>query len=270
LRSDNIDDYLRSIGLTRPPALLNQYDVSGALGGPIVRDRLWFFGSVRDFGSATFVEGLFANGNAGNPNTWAYAQDTSIEGRSANRRDIFQIKLTAQVTARNRVSFSHEYQHRCSGSAVTTSGGGCRGRGEDWIGLGTTTASPESWPGYHDFPYNVTQATWTSPISSRVLLEAGFSRFQYLWAASDSTARRADGLIPVTESQAIDVIAPTSPIAACSIRSASAGRQRREPEQLARVDVVRHGAHNMKVGYQGSYQRSLQARTPTPRCCATR
>ena len=43
--SDNIDDYLRSIGLTRPPALLNQYDVSGSLGGPIMRDRLWFFGS---------------------------------------------------------------------------------------------------------------------------------------------------------------------------------------------------------------------------------
>src|SRR5262245_31852219 len=49
LRSDNIDDYLRSVGLTRPPALLNQYDVSGSLGGPIVRDRLWFFGMERDF-----------------------------------------------------------------------------------------------------------------------------------------------------------------------------------------------------------------------------
>ena len=65
LRSDNIDDYLSSIGLTRPAALLNQYDVSGALGGPIVRDRLWFFGSARDFGSTTYTEGVFANLYAG-------------------------------------------------------------------------------------------------------------------------------------------------------------------------------------------------------------
>ena len=99
LRSDNIDDELRSIGLTRPPALLNQYDVSGSLGGPIVRDRLWFFGMARDFGSATFTEGLFANRNAGDASRWDYLQDTSVEGRSANRRDIFSVKFTAQVSA---------------------------------------------------------------------------------------------------------------------------------------------------------------------------
>ncbi len=262
LRSDNIDDYLRSIGLTRPPALLNQYDVSGALGGPIVRDRLWFFGSVRDFGSATFVEGLFANRNAGNPNTWAYVQDTSIEGRSANRRDIFQIKLTAQVTARNRVSFSHEYQHRCSGSAVTTSGGGCRGRGEDWIGLGTTTASPESWPGYHDFPYNVTQATWTSPISNRVLLEAGFSRFQYLWAGFGQAPPDAlTDLIPVTESQAIDGHRANFTYRGMfdPLGFGWADNDANPNNWRAAMSYVT-GAHNMKFGYQGSYQRSLQAR----------
>jgi len=93
LRSDNIDDYLSSIGLTRPPALLNQYDVSGSLGGPIVRDRLWFFGSARDFGSTTYTEGVFANLYAGDAAHWDYKQDASVEGRGTNRRDIFSIKL---------------------------------------------------------------------------------------------------------------------------------------------------------------------------------
>ncbi|HVQ13850.1 MAG TPA: TonB-dependent receptor, partial [Vicinamibacterales bacterium] len=137
LRSDNIDEYLASIGLTRPPALLNQYDVSGARGGPIVRDRLWFFGSVRDFGSTTFTEGVFANLYAGDATHWDYRQDPSVEGRGTNRRDIFSIKVTGQLTPRNRVTFSHEYQHRCSGGTITTAGSGCRGRGDDWIGLGT-------------------------------------------------------------------------------------------------------------------------------------
>ena len=42
--------------------------------------------------------------------------------------------------------------------------------------------SPESFPGYHDFPYNTTQATYSAPISNRVLLEAGYSRFVYDYA----------------------------------------------------------------------------------------
>ena len=262
LRSDNIDDYLRSVGLTRPPALLNQYHVSGSLGGPILRDRLWFFGSVRDFGSATFVEGLFANRYAGDATRWDYAQDTSVEGRSANRRDIFQFKLTGQVSARNRVSFSHEYQHRCSGSAISSGGSGCRVPESDWIGLGSLTASPETWPGYHDFPYHVTQATWTSPISNKVLLEAGFSRFQYLWAGFGQAPPDAlTGLIPVTESQAID-----------NHRAAFTYRGMYDPLGFGWADNDANpnnwrasmayvtGAHNLKVGYQGSYQRSLQAR----------
>jgi len=262
LRSDNIDDDLRSIGLTRPPALLNQYDVSGSLGGPILRDRLWFFATGRDFGSATFTEGLFANRNAGDASRWDYVQDPSIEGRSANRRDIFSVKFTGQVSARNRISFSHEYQHRCSGSAFTSDGGGCRARGSDWIGLGTLTASPETWPGYHDFPYHVTQATWTSPLSNRILLEAGFSRFQYLWAGFGQAPPDAlTDLIPVTESQAID-----------NHRANYTYRGMYDPLGFGWADNDANpnnwrasmsyvtGSHNLRVGYQGSYQRSLQAR----------
>jgi hypothetical protein len=262
LRSDNIDDYLRSIGLTRPAALLNQYDVSGAIGGPILRDRLWFFGSARDFGSTTFTEGVFANRYAGDATRWDYAADNSIEGRGTNRRDIFQFRLTAQASQRNRFTFSHEYQHRCSGGAISSAGAGCRGRGEDWIGLGTLTASPESWPGYHDFPYHVTQATWTSPISSKVLLEAGFSRFQYLWAGFGIAPPDAlTDLIPVTESQAID-----GHRANFTYRGAfdplgfGWANNDANPNNWRGSVAYVTGAHNLKVGYQGSYQRSLQAR----------
>src|SRR5204862_324090 len=55
-------------------------------------------------------------------------------------------------------------------------------------------------------PYNVTQATWTSPVTSKFLLEAGYSRFQYNHNGGPGQLP-PDGifnLIPVTESQAID------------------------------------------------------------------
>jgi hypothetical protein len=262
LRSDNIDDYLASIGLTRPPALLNQYDVSGSLGGPIVRDRMWFFGSVRDFGSTTFTEGVFANLYAGDATHWDYKQDPSVEGRGTNRRDIFSIKLTAQVSARNRVTFSHEYQHRCSGGTITSAGGGCRGRGDNWIGLGTLTASPETWVGYHDFPYHVTQATWSSPLSNKVLLEAGFSRFQYLWAGFGiAPPDSLTSMIPVTESQAIDDHRANFTYRGTfdPLGFGWANNDANPNNWRGSLSYVT-GAHNLKFGYQGSYQRSLQAR----------
>src|SRR5262249_6115670 len=57
----NIDDALRAIGLTNPPAIISSYAVSGPLGAPIKRDRLWFFGSYRKFMTAQGVEGIGAN-----------------------------------------------------------------------------------------------------------------------------------------------------------------------------------------------------------------
>jgi hypothetical protein len=206
--SNNIDDYLRSIGITRPPELINLWDVSGSVGGPIKRDRLWFFATARQYANFTVVEGAFANLYAGDASRWDYARNNSIESHAANSRDIFSFRLTGQASARNRIAFSHEYQHRCSGSLLESSGDGCRTSESDWVGLGNfgggTPASPESWPGYHDFPYYVTQLTWNSPVSNKFLLEAGFSRFHYLWAGFGQAPPDRVNLIPVTEQAARD------------------------------------------------------------------
>ena len=262
LSSNNVDEYLNSIGITQPPTVINLYDVSGSLGGPILRDKLWFFGTARDFGSATVVEGAFANANAGNASRWDYVLDQSVQTRSSNRRDIFSGRLTAQVSARNRISFSHEYQRRCSGSTISQDAdGACRTRESDWVGVGSITASPESWPGYHNAPYNVTQITWSSPVSNRLLLEAGFSRFQYIWYGFGEAPPDHLDLIPVTETSALD-----------GHRANFTYRGIFDPFEIAYADNDANpnnwrtslsyvtGAHNVKFGYQGSYQRSLLGR----------
>jgi hypothetical protein len=147
-RSNNVDDALRSIGILEPSALINAFDVNGSLGGPILRDRLWFFGSARTFGQATAVSGAYANLYAGDPTHWDYARDEGVVTRHASRYDIFSIRLTNQLTPRNRVSFSQENQYRCQGSTLTDSGKGCRTRSGDWIAVGNATNAPEAFPGY--------------------------------------------------------------------------------------------------------------------------
>ena len=119
-RGENIDDELRSIGITRGPALITAWDVNGSFGGPIRRDRLWFYGSVRSFESAQAVEGVFANAYAGDATKWGYLRDDSVEARNSTGRDTYLLRLAAQVTPRNRVTFSQENQYLCEGSSVST------------------------------------------------------------------------------------------------------------------------------------------------------
>ena len=97
-QGNNLDDELRSFGITEVPGLIKNWDTNFAMGGPIKRDRLWFFGNVRSFGSHTDVPGLYGNANAGNPNAFTYAEDRSIKARNANDKKIAAIRLTGQLT----------------------------------------------------------------------------------------------------------------------------------------------------------------------------
>jgi hypothetical protein len=49
-QGNNLDDTLRSYGITEVPGLIKNWDTNFALGGPIKRDKLWFFNNVRSYG----------------------------------------------------------------------------------------------------------------------------------------------------------------------------------------------------------------------------
>ena len=144
--SNNLDDRLRGFGFRQPPTLRSNWDGSFSLGGPIKRDRLWFFGNLRQWANSSVQNGVTANQFAGDPTHWDYAPDESIEPRNADSRKIYSIRLTGQVTPRNRVTFYQEYQRRCSGSSLTVGGEGCRSAEAGWVGqgrvFGANTGSP--------------------------------------------------------------------------------------------------------------------------------
>src|SRR5262249_25469223 len=43
LQSNNIDDAIRSLGVTTAQSVKSVYDWGAGLGGPIMKDRLWFY-----------------------------------------------------------------------------------------------------------------------------------------------------------------------------------------------------------------------------------
>ena len=113
----NYTDELRTRGLTTPGAFENLWDYNFGIGGPILKDRLWYFGQLRTEGYKNTVPGMFANANAGNPNSWTYVPDRSRPAYQAASFNIFALRLTAQLNAKNKVSVSWDEQKPCEGAA---------------------------------------------------------------------------------------------------------------------------------------------------------
>ncbi len=265
--SNNVDDELKAVGISQPPTLRKNWDWSGSVGGPIKKDRLWFFGSIRQWGNQAVQDGVQANKYAGDPAHWDFAADPTLEPRNADGRDIWNIRLTGQVTQKNRVQFYAEHQQRCSGSSLKADSDACRTPGEGWVGqgrvFGANTGAPESWPGYHDFPYNVAQATWSAPLSSRLLLEAGFSRFHYGFARFGMAP--PDGLvslIPVTEQSSVNGRTNLTYRGIYDPLDFAYNDNDATPYNWRASTSYVTGAHNLKVGYQGSYFISHAGRVP--------
>jgi hypothetical protein len=263
-RGNNLNDELRAVNLSETPGIINSYDASASYGGPIKRDRLWFFGSYRSLETAAAVPGVVYNANAYDASRWDWVADPSVTARTLQGRATYIGRLTAQVSAKHRVTYNQEYQRRCEGSTLKIeTDNGCNRRGADWVGLGagSTAPSPEANPSYFgNLPYHVNQAIWTAPITNRLLLEAGFTRFMF---RGGTTGRPApDGimnLIPVTEqSTAINPATglPYAPRANFVYRSvATANPNYANPNNWRASASYVTGSHEMKVGYQGAYIR---------------
>ena len=46
-------------GLVRPSSLQKLWDINGSFGGPIVRDRLWYYVTSRYQGNRRYVTNMF-------------------------------------------------------------------------------------------------------------------------------------------------------------------------------------------------------------------
>src|SRR5688572_21893416 len=271
-RSNNLNDELRAVGIDEVPGIIAAYDASLSYGGPIKRDRLWFYGSARKLNTQTAVEGIVANANAGNLARWDWVRDDSLPARQTQGRSMFIGRATAQLTDKHRINFSHEYQHRCEGAPLRReSDNGCHTRGADWIASAGATTSPEAATAYIDFPYTLTQAMWTAPVTNKILLEAGYSRLWYEHAGGPGQLP-PDGVfnISVTEQStnpnpALGYVSPV-PRANYTYRAlAQYSDNWSAPNHWRASASYVTGSHSMKVGYQGSLliNRTMRVRNPT-------
>ena len=260
-QGSNIDDTLRSYGFTDQAALIRNWDTNFAFSGPILRDRIWFYSNVRTVGTYQDSPNLYGNANVSNPNNWTYVADPNVKVRNATSKKIGATRLTWQASQRNKFGFYIDYTKNCSGSSVSQDGGQCRAPGDGWtasgpgIGPGVPTTSPESGTIW-DARAKIMQANYTSPISSRVFVEAGISSFWTEWG-DIRPAGAATNQIAVTE-QSTTAGTPTSNFIYHGWPTTS-GTIQQNMQFRGTLSYVT-GSNTMKFGYQGAY---MVAKTPT-------
>jgi hypothetical protein len=251
-QGNNVDDELKSYGIPEPTKIIRNWDTSFALGGPIMRDRIWFYGIARTIGEYTDIAGRFGNLNAGNPTRWDYIVDQGITTRSANSRRSYTGRVTAQLSERNKVSAFYEHQPSCSASTYTKDGDGCRVRGDDWIAVyGFGTWSPESSMAAQGADH-IMQFSYTAPMTNKLLLEAAFSQFFSNWSpTAPGGALDYEPFIPVQERS----LAGGVPVPNMVYHGYAGLNNNHQTHNIWRGSASYvTGTHSMKVGYQAAYE----------------
>jgi hypothetical protein len=231
-QSDNFTEEMRA-AITVAGELRKVWDINGAYGGPIFRDRLWFYATGRYHGNRRFVTGMFLNKNAGNPNAWTYEPDVNQRATDGGTWVNGSARLTLQASSRDRVNVFWDEQWTCSSGCVLGSVTG-----------GTATTSPEAHQPTMSYPSKVQQATWTSTVTSRLLLEAGYGNYLARWGGPERPDNNRD-LIRVQEE--------SGPIPDIFYRGQNWSRHWNGQHNWRASASYITGTHNMKVGYQGQY-----------------
>ena len=97
LQGSNFDDGLVAAGLREPGKLKKLWETNGAIGGPIKKDKFWFFLTGRYQGTERYVAGMYANKNAGNPNSFTYDPDFSRQAISDGVWNGTTLRTTWQI-----------------------------------------------------------------------------------------------------------------------------------------------------------------------------
>ena len=157
LQSDNLNDSLIARGLTSAATVKRVYDFNPSFGGPVLKDRLWFWGSYRKWATQQTLAGIYYNLT---PTGTAYTPDLSRPADSQEFNQNGSLRLTWQAGAKNKISGQYQsaYQRR------------------PYYGysLGQLTSAPEAVYFSKSIPMWQSQMSWNSPVSNRLLLEAGW------------------------------------------------------------------------------------------------
>jgi hypothetical protein len=239
-QSSNIDDSLRAAprSINTPNAIKHIHMFTASLGGPIVRDKMWFLVAARHQSSDELITDVPVTIVAPDGEFINSYLDTYVRGPS--------LRLTWQAAPKHKIaSFIQRWWKR---------------KGKDFSAGQDPRASQFRDPKHAH--HGVGNVKWTSPMSSRLLLEAGYSYTAFDWLGAPMPGVEQPRGTPLwyvktrktdTQRQVDDECAFTAQ------NSAVPGCTTWGSNQIQRQDNTRHvfqgvlsyvtGSHSFKFGY---------------------
>ena len=185
---------------------------------------------------------MWVNRNAGNPNAWTVDFDKSQQAFSETLDRIVTGRVTWQATPRNKLNFSWQeqiYQRNFKGGGAATT---------------TIEATNRDW----FEPSRLQGVTWSSPLTSRILLEAGWGTYESRYR---NPAPRIDGTHNDRMIRAQDQGGEIPNLIYRMPAGVGGGFNHHligtKANNRASMSFVT-GAHNMKFGYQGGFSNPSQ------------
>jgi hypothetical protein len=177
MQSDNLSQDLIDQGLLSVSHVKEIRELNPTVGGPIIRDRLWFYGGYRDLVSQKYIAGAYFNKDPTNPQYCATPSGCLYRGALVpDSRDLnnqafsgdryhrsYTLNLTSQLSEKHKINtFYHMGQRHTDNDP-------------------SATTSPEAASFLSSAPDYLAQVWWTNPATPRLLFEAGGTFFNETW-----------------------------------------------------------------------------------------
>jgi hypothetical protein len=243
-QSDNISDYLKTQNISSGNGIVHIQNFNASLGGPVKKDKVWFFAAVRHISTDETVANtpLFLvapNGDFIRSMLDQYIRDTL--GR-----------LTWQIDQKNKLAaFMQRTWKR---------------KGKDFSFGQDPRSGTQRDP--HKGHYAIGNAKYTNTLTSKILLEAGYSTAYQHWTGlnqpyNDYDRYLADGVtinpLWFNNARATDSALNINPNCAyafgCTAWISNGQDQRTEDTRRVVVGSMSYvtGSHNIKFGFQDSF-----------------
>ena len=163
MQNSNFTDDLKARGLTNVNSVKKVADFNPAFGGPIMKDKVWFFTSYRMQVADNYVAGMFVDTTYNDPRVWTLNLDPNRRVSNDALWNAGDARLTWQASQKHKFSVSYSQDHMCT----------CPGA----IRATTSPGIAAVWGS----PHHVFTANYTSTLTNRLLLEAGVLQQTFRW-----------------------------------------------------------------------------------------
>jgi hypothetical protein len=235
LQGDNFTDELRTAGLATPTKIVSNFDFNEAFGGPLKRDKVWFWFSTR-FNSVKGEAGIFTNANAFKVNEWLYVPTTTPavnEGQQFNN----SLRVTYQVNPKVKVAGTYKADKWCNCPNQISA-----------------TRAPEAARDRRFPRLRQEHAEITSPMTSRLLFEAVGMHLFERWGDMHLRAKGGSLDDPALEALLPDLISVTEQSNNLIYRGREINNNTLVPNWAYRAAMSYvTGTHAFKVGFNRTH-----------------